>query len=97
MGMQQRLDGQGGLTWEAIRSRLAGGGFTFAMRMIDNLPAFPDETPEDGWRDVRIATGNGMITLRRSGADLEVVSWGNAEAGLKGDVDRLVELLRAEP
>ena len=36
------------------------------MRMIDGELALPDETPPDGWRELRVAAPEGMVTIRRA-------------------------------
>lgn len=76
--------------WPAVRDRLTGAGRTAEMRMIDNMPAFPDEEPEAGWRELRVSLGGGMITLRREPGRLRVVVWGNADEALRRDQDALV-------
>jgi len=68
--------------WNKIRAELSQVSLTVALRMIDNLPAFPDEEPEDGWREIRIGVGVGMITLRRNGLRDECIIWGNSDPAL---------------
>src|SRR5437870_3698892 len=75
--------------WEAIRTQLARVGEAAPVRMIDSLPAFPDETPEPGWNELRIGFAAGMITLRRAPGALVCVVWGNADAALPAAWDRL--------
>ena len=50
--------------------------------MIDGLPAFPDEIPEPGWRELRISLTGGMVTIRAEASGWSCVIWGNAEAAL---------------
>ena len=50
--------------------------------MIDNLPAFPDEIPEPGWKELRISLSGGMVTIRTASAGWECSIWGNADAPL---------------
>jgi hypothetical protein len=76
--------------WDAIRQALARTGEPAPLRMIDGLPAFPDETPDPGWRELRVGTGAGMITLRRGPDALSVIVWGNADAALLAARDRLL-------
>jgi hypothetical protein len=57
--------------------------------MIDGLPAFPDEVPEGGWRELRLGSAAGMVTLRRSDPLLSVIVWGNADAALLAVRDRI--------
>lgn len=77
--------------WVAIRDSLTAAGNSFQMRMIDNMPAFPDEEPDADWREVRVSLGEGMLTLRREPGTLSVVVWGNADAALRADQERLVQ------
>jgi hypothetical protein len=66
--------------WSAIRDGLAAAGLTCPIRMIDGLPAFPDEEPPDDWRELRLGTPAGMVTLRREPRAISVITWGNADA-----------------
>jgi hypothetical protein len=76
-------------TWPAVRDRIVAASQTVQMRMIDNLPAFPDEEPEDGWRELRVSLGGGMLTLRREPGRMRVVVWGNADESLVRDQEAL--------
>lgn len=77
-------------TWESVRIHLLNSEPEFAIRMIDNLPAFPDEIPEDGWSELRIAFPAGMVTLR-SGVEIWTgLVWGNADTELIRSRDRLI-------
>jgi hypothetical protein len=64
--------------WPAVCNLLARRGVTLKMRMIDGQPAFPDEAPPDEWREIRIAATDGMVTLRREGDRVSIITWGNA-------------------
>jgi hypothetical protein len=75
--------------WEAIKGQLARVGELARLRMIDGLPAFPDESPEPGWRELRIGFPAGMVTLRRSADALACVIWSNADAALLATRDRV--------
>jgi hypothetical protein len=50
--------------------------------MIDGMPAFPDETPEPTWRELRIGTAAGMVTIRGREDTLTCVIWGNGVEAL---------------
>lgn len=76
--------------WEAIRTQLAQLREAAPLRMIDNLPAFPDEMPEQGWKELRVGFGSGMVTVRRAPNALICVIWGNADDALRAAWDRLV-------
>ena len=73
--------------WDAIRGQLARLGEPAPLRMIDGLPAFPDESPEDGWRELRLGFPAGMVTLRSAADTLTCIIWSNADPALMGARD----------
>ena len=75
--------------WDAIRDQLRRVGEDGSLRMIDGMPAFPDESPEPGWRELRVGTAAGMVTIRRGPAALSCVVWGNADDALRAAWDRV--------
>lgn len=75
--------------WEAIQSALVRVGESASLRMIDGMPAFPDEIPEAGWSELRIGFPSGMVTIRRSSHSLTCVVWGNADDALRTAWDKL--------
>lgn len=88
MGMQLTVTFEGEApAWSNVCDQLreVGQGVP-GMRMIDGEIALPDESPADGWRELRVATpdGSGMITLQRpSPSRVECVVWGNASEPLQ--------------
>lgn len=91
MGMDRaiRFPSQHLPTWDDIRSRLVRLGEAPALRMIDGQPAFPDETPDPEWNELRVGFAAGMVTVRRTSTGLSCVVWGNADAALRAAWDRL--------
>jgi hypothetical protein len=85
MGMELRVElGESAPPlWPALAELLAGHGFPVQMRMIDGALAFPDEAPPEGWRELRLGTPGGMVTLRRESRAVALVTWGNADANLR--------------
>lgn len=85
MGMQRtvRFDSGGVPAWDAIRTQLGRVGVTAGVKMIDGLPAFPDEVPEPGWSELRVGTSGGMVTLRTGPNSLTCVVWGNSDDALR--------------
>ena len=76
--------------WGAIQCQLARLGEPAPLRMIDGLPAFPDESPdEEGWRELRVGFVAGMVTLRRGGGTLTCVIWSNSDPALMAARDRV--------
>ena len=50
--------------------------------MIDGQLAFPDEGPTEEWRELRLGTPHGMVTVRRAPDRVVLVTWGNADPRL---------------
>lgn len=69
--------------WDVIQSQLARVGEAATLRMIDGLPAFPDELPEPGWQELRLGLAAGMVTIRSQEGQMTCVVWGNADDCLK--------------
>ncbi len=84
MGMDQTVSFVGKTipAYPAVRDLLAERGFPLQMGMIDGQLAFPDELPDENWRELRLRTPQGMVTVRREAERLVFVIWGNADAGL---------------
>lgn len=61
-----------------VMALLAEHGFPVQVRMADGELTMPDEVPPEGWKEVRLGTPSGMLTLVRRGRELFVVTWGNA-------------------
>jgi hypothetical protein len=79
--------------WEAIRASLTDTGDLPVVRMIDGLPAFPGEVPADDWKEIRIGLGGTMVTLRRSAAGIDLVTWGTADPALAAATERVCAAL----
>jgi hypothetical protein len=92
MGMEQTVSfaGRPVPAYAAVRDFLGQRGFPLQMGMIDGQLAFPDELPEDGWRELRLRTPQGMVTVRRDGERLIFVTWGNADAATRQAWNALV-------
>jgi hypothetical protein len=58
--------------------------------MIDGLPAFPDEQPEDSWRELRIGLSGQMVTVKKIPAGFSCVSWGTDDPSLKRVFENVV-------
>ena len=76
-------------SWQAIQREATALGLPLSIRMIDGLPAFPDEVPEDGWKEVRVSTPSGMISLRQQTGKLAIIVWGNADENLRQEWEQL--------
>jgi hypothetical protein len=69
-------------SWPAVRDMLARVNYPVQMRMIDGQLAFPDEEPPMEWREIRLGTPGGMITVRREPRRVVFVVWGNADTNM---------------
>jgi hypothetical protein len=84
MGMEQAVTFPQSIpTWHGVQELLAAHGYPVQVWMIDGQLAFPDETPPEPWRELRIGTPHGMVTVRREGQRLSFVTWGNADAEMR--------------
>lgn len=85
MGLDCTIRYLGGITptWEGIQVQLLRVGEPGQLRMIDGLPAFPDEIPGADWKELRAATSAGMVTIRREPGILACVIWGTADPALE--------------
>jgi hypothetical protein len=68
--------------WDEVSDLLARRGFPVQVRMIDGQLVLPDERPSETWRELRLGTPQGMVTLRRENRQVVLVTWGNADAEL---------------
>jgi len=84
MGLDQRITfpTSQAPSWPDIQQRLDRLGIACRLLMIDGELSLPDETPRDDWRELRLGTQDGMITMRREADGMRLVIWGNAEPGL---------------
>ncbi len=68
--------------WAAVLGALRAAGHAPVVRMIDGLPAFPDEEPPPDCRELRVGLPGGMVTLRRGDEAMTAVVWGTADPAL---------------
>jgi hypothetical protein len=66
-------------SWPLVAKLLAEKGCPVQMRMIDGELAFPDDVLPEGWREIRVASGGAMVTIRRQPGQVVLVAWGNAD------------------
>lgn len=96
MGIQRtvRWEAPAATDWSSILETLRAGGDDPIVRMIDNLPAFPDELPTPETQEVRISLGGGMVTLRRSGPTrIDCLTWGNADTEQIAALNRCAQII----
>ena len=91
MGLERIADGPHHATWADILSRLVERGQPAVVKMLDGMPAFPGEIPEETCQEVRLGFPAGMVTLRRTTAGVSCIVWGSADADLLAARDACVE------
>jgi hypothetical protein len=79
----------------ALLDRLAAAGLPSSLAMVDNVLQGPGATPPAAWRDVRLRTPAGVVTLRRVPSGVAVVVFGNADDALRGAQRTIAETLLA--
>jgi len=73
--------------WVEIAAKLTANGESPIIRMIDGLPAFPDEVPDPEWKELRIGLAGGMVTLRRDTETIRCIVWGSDDPALNAALD----------
>jgi hypothetical protein len=68
---------------DALIERLAADGLTAMVVMIDGALVAPGSPPPAGWREARLRTPAGTITLARRPGGVAVVVFGNAGEDLR--------------
>jgi hypothetical protein len=68
--------------WATMRAMFDRMQYPVQVRMIDGELAFPDEEPPAAWRELRLGTPGGMVSVRREPSRATFVIWGNADANL---------------
>jgi hypothetical protein len=85
MGMDRKLTftPAAELAWPRLADFFAQRQFPVTLMMIDGSLSFPDEQPPHDWRELRVGTPLGMVTLRRESDGIRLVTWGNADETLR--------------
>ncbi len=85
MGMEHKVNiaRSTAIVWTELTAQCTARAFPLQLRMIDGELALPDETPPHDWRELRVSTSGGMITLRRDNEAISVVVWGNADVAMR--------------
>lgn len=76
---------------------LGHAGLPSTVAMVDNVLQGPGAMVPEEWRDVRLRTPAGTVTLRRQPSGVAVIVFGNADEKLRDAQRRVAELLRDQP
>lgn len=74
MGMQVTIPG-----CEPGNVRVVAKDLGMALRLVENMPAFPDEEIPEEFSEIRLGSEGGMISVRSQPGALVLVVWGNAD------------------
>jgi hypothetical protein len=77
----------------ALLHRLDAAGLPSALAMVDNVLQGPGAIPPAVWRDARLRTPAGVVTLRRVPSGVAVVVFGNADEPLRAAQRTIAETL----
>jgi hypothetical protein len=77
-----------------VLDRLAARGTPCRVVMVDNLLRDPGGPPPESWRDVRLKTPHGMVTVVARPGGTAVVVFGNAAELLQEDQRLVAEAIR---
>jgi hypothetical protein len=94
MGLDVTVDRAAPLAFVPLLAKLAERGLPATIAMVDGQLHLPKAEPPATWRDVRLRTPAGMLTVRRDGARLSIVVFGNADDALQRAQQLLAELVR---
>src|SRR5690242_7990675 len=78
----------------SLLERLASGGLPTTIIMVDGALVPPSAPPPSTWREVRLRTPAGMVTLASRGGAIAVTVFGNADAALRDAQRKVAEALR---
>jgi hypothetical protein len=80
-----------------VLDALAAAGLPSAVAMVDDTLRPPAAPPPEEWRDVRLRTPAGMVTLRRRPDGVAVLVFGNADGALQAAQRAVADAVRAAP
>jgi hypothetical protein len=78
-----------------LLDRLASTGLPSTVMMVDGALQMPGAVPAGDWRDVRLRTPAGTVTLARRPKGVAVVVFGNADAALQAAQRQVADALGA--
>jgi hypothetical protein len=95
MGLEVVVPRTASVGLASLLDRLAAAGLPSSLAMVDNVLQGPGATPPAAWRDVRLRTPAGVVTLRRVSSGVAVVVFGNADHALRDAQRTIAETLLA--
>ncbi|MFM7111651.1 MAG: hypothetical protein ACKO26_10955 [Planctomycetota bacterium] len=68
----------------------------WCLRLVDGLPAFPDEAVPEEFNEIRLGLGGNMVTVKAVASGLSLVTWSGISTEFHDAVLRLAEALAKE-
>jgi hypothetical protein len=97
MGMEVVVSRQQDIDWPALLATLQANQLPALVAMIDGALQMPGAIPPSTWRDVRLRTPAGTITLVRKPAGIAVVVFSNADEASLTAQRVIADALRETP
>jgi hypothetical protein len=88
---------RGAVSLGALLEALAAAGLPSSLMMVDGALCAPGAPPPGGFRDARLRTPAGTVTVKLDGAGYQVVVFGNADAALLAAQAQVAEVLAGLP
>jgi hypothetical protein len=95
MGLEVVVPRVASVELAALLDKLGAAGLPSALAMVDNVLQGPGAIPPAVWRDARIRTPAGVVTLRRVPSGVAVLVFGNADDALRAAQRTIAETLLA--
>jgi hypothetical protein len=93
MGMSKLVPARGVPPLAQLLDELSQANLPSTILMVDNQLVSPKVPPPSTWRDVRLKTPAGTVTLKRDASGITVTIFGNADPALVAAQDTIVRLL----
>ena len=94
MGMDVLVARTGDCPISSVLAKLAAAGLSASVMMVDSGLHAPGAPVPDGWRDVRLKTPAGAVTLKRRPDGIAVIVFGNADAALQAAQRTIADAVR---
>ncbi len=95
MGLEERIPCTEPPPLERVLSQLAADGYASVIAMVDGALVMPKAPPPERWRDVRLRTPDGTVSLVRQDAGVSVVVFGNADDRMRAAQARVLTAIRS--
>ena len=97
MGLEILVRRPSALPLAPLVDALAAAGLPSTVAMVDNVLQGPGSAPPAAWRDVRLRTPAGIVSLRRTPSGIAIVIFGNADVVLQTAQRTVAEAVRGVP